>query len=212
MTCAHCINNPNSDDPMAKHKDGDVYVLVARNGNGAFHRAQIPNLEEKKGLYIYPDLDVAILELPDSFYINEKRLFKHPDDYLILSKDLIDIGSDVGVIGYPFQKLNANPDQAGIDTSSIFVRVDKGVINTCYLSGNTKMYTYEFTMSFNPGNSGGPIITPENGKVVAWVQGFNSNVIPINDGNEKIKIFAHYSYANSTVNLIEISQKHNLAI
>ncbi|HVV25969.1 MAG TPA: serine protease [Candidatus Saccharimonadales bacterium] len=211
LTCAHCIVNTKNEDAMAKHHDGDTYFFVARDGAGRYHSSQL-QLKLDSDLFIYQDTDAAIIELPESFYTNGQKVFKHPDDHFLLADDMIGIGSDVGVIGYPFQQLKPNTGQSGIDISGVLVRVDKGVINTAYKDGASQLLKYEFTMSFNPGNSGGPIIRPSDGKVIAWVRGFNSTAMEISGGNgEKAKIYAHYSEGLSTANLKGIAKKHNLA-
>jgi len=40
---------------------------------------------------------------------------------------------------------------------------------------------YEFTMAFNNGNSGGPIINLEDGKVISWVHGYKKTDIDLKE-------------------------------
>ncbi len=67
------------------------------------------------------------------------------------------MATPVGVLGYPLPILqfcnNLHQPQGG----DILPRVDQGIINTCYTTADHTL-TYKFTMAFNPGNSGGPII------------------------------------------------------
>jgi hypothetical protein len=212
ITCAHCVSNEENVDPMSKHQDGDVYFFVARDGVGNFHSSTVTTLKLNESLFIYPEKDLAVIYLPDSFYTDGTKVYKHPDDYLELLPDFAPLGTEVGVIGYPFQMLQGSSDQSGLDLSGIAVRVDKGVVNTNYTQAGTGLAVYEFTMNFNPGNSGGPIIDPNTGKVIAWVKGFSSTAIEINDGKDKAKIYAHYSMGVATKNLLDIAAEHNLAV
>lgn len=219
MTCSHVVN---SDTDNAKtHQDGDLYVFTMRNtddNNQWLSTAPIP-LKMNQTMFDYPESDMAILYLPKEFYYVDTKLIHHPDDYLVLARNPSGIGVDIGVLGYPLQQVIIN--QHGIDVSSVFIRGDKGVVNTRYTNDNVTCY--EFTVAFNPGNSGGPIFNIETGEVIAIVHGYNS--IPIQFAKEKIPdhlnadlgdeavsvVRSNYSIGMASQNYLDQEKAHDIA-
>lgn len=166
LTCAHVIDNDEN-----KHKKGDEYLLVQSDEYGNWHRSSV-KLTRDKDLFVYHDTDSAVIYLPKSFYRkNSGEIIKSEDIHLKLSAKTFPIGTDVGVMGYPMQTIGFNK-QKELDVSSIKIRADKGVINTGHRSNGVTIT--EFTMAFNPGNSGGPIFHASTGEVIAIVHGYNS--------------------------------------
>jgi hypothetical protein len=224
ITAAHVINNPNKVE-VAQHQDGNKYYLIRNDDNNNWH-AHIFEPKIDKDIFVYPDIDLAIIYLKDDFYKNENRVFVNKDDFIRISKDFISIGSEVGILGYPVCKLNfANQNINNPKVGNILLRTDKGVIN-CRYKTSPKHFLYEFTLAFNPGNSGGPIFDIKTGKVVSIVRGHKfirlaekENIIP----EEKIKNFkvykekafietfnTTYSDGFATPTLLEALKSHNI--
>lgn len=206
ITCAHCIYNPKQPgDAFAQHQDGDVYMLINKDQHGNGQSSFISPIFNAD-LFVYQDIDVAIFHLPQDFYQAKKIYMKNPKNHLVFDEKAQIIGTDVGVVGYPLQEASFTPT-GQIDFSSLTIRVDKGVINTRYnnLNGHAM---YEFTMAFNPGNSGGPILNASTGTVVGIVHGFSSHAIQLSNG---LIDWRSYSQAYAAENLKVIKSRHNLA-
>lgn len=218
MTCAHCISdNKHEDEPMAQHRDGDVYLFVQKDELGKFHRVAMVG-KENENIFVYPDLDVAVLIMPDAFYEIDGELFRNPDKHLELSENTVSIGSDMGILGYPFASLSFDK-QGEVDISDIYIRADRGVINT--VRHHTDMSTYESTTAFNPGNSGGPIFDIKTGTVIGIVHGYNPMPMHwVEDGHEdedgnkittKFRLRTIYSLGIASQSLLDIAKQHNIS-
>ena len=131
-------------------------------------------------LFLYPDIDLAVIYLNEEFYKHQKK-----DDFIRVSNEFLRIGQEIGVLGYPLSELQfkSNDIKQPI-VGNILLRTDKGVINTRYRTPKDE-FLYEFTLAFNPGNSGGPIFDVRSGKVVSIVSGFKT--IPIDIREQIIK-------------------------
>lgn len=215
LTAAHVLQNDG-----AKHELGDKYLLIQKDEFGNFHRALIePALDED--LFIYSDFDTALIHLPESFYEVDGKVVKDRSAFLKLSAENRPLGTDVGVFGYPLQQLALSDDD--VDMTPITLRVDKGVLNSGSRVNNVN--TNEFTMAFNPGNSGGPIVDCRTGKVIAFVHGYNS--IPTRFVKEEIPenqreslgtnhivtaLRALYSIGICTTNLKDLESRHGLKL
>lgn len=224
VTAAHVISDPEK-DKLAQHQDGDKYYLLKHDDENNWHfRIFEPKLN--KEIFIYSDIDLAIIYLDNEFYQVDDKVFADRNDFIRISKDFLPIGSDVGVLGYPvcnlhFQEKDINKPLIG----DILLRTDQGVIN-CRYQTSEKNYLYEFTLSFNPGNSGGPIFDVKTGKVISIVKGFKS--IRINEKEnlisderiKQLKIYkekafietfnANYSLGFATPTFLEVFKKHNI--
>jgi len=215
VTCSHVIDNENS-----PHNDGDAYLLMQVDEYGAWHRAMVSVIRNKT-LFTYPNVDAAILYLPDDFYVVDGKPIKQRDQHLTLTRTVKPIGSDVGVIGYPMQEIKVS-DTGIPQHESLHLRADKGVINTGHVTGGVAFT--EFTMAFNPGNSGGPIFDAETGEVTAFVHGYNSTAILY--AKERLPVHQHaelgatevitsvralYSIGICSNNLQQYAAKHGLS-
>ncbi len=168
ITAAHVLDNtdPGADE-LAKHRDGDIYGFVSHDDNDRFHWHWDGRYKRDQDIFIYPDKDLGIVHLGNNFYGAgmEKAC-------LTISETFSGIATPVGVLGYPITQLefeggDFNKPRLG----NVLLRGDQGVINTRYtIPGDIKVF--EFTMAFNNGNSGGPIIDLETGNVVSWVKGY----------------------------------------
>lgn len=172
ITAAHVVNDEKS-GIFSSHIDGDKYYLLRHDDDDNFHyHICMPTLG--KDMFIYPEVDLAIFYLNDSFYEKDGVIFTSKKNYLKISTDFLSIGTEVGVLGYPlssltFKDMDINKPLIG----DVLLRVDRGVIN-CRYKESEKLFKYEFTLAFNPGNSGGPIFDVKTGKVVSIVGGFRT--------------------------------------
>jgi hypothetical protein len=204
VTCAHCINTSGTGNPLMEHIDGDSYLFVQKDEFGQGHQSVVtPTLGQD--LFLYENMDTAIFYLPDDFYQAGGDWLRNPNNHISLAANFSAIGSDVGVAGYPMQELRI--DANGVDVSSFTLRADRGVVNTRYVDG-AGVELYEFTMAFNPGNSGGPIFDIKSGNVIGLVHGFQSFQIAEVDAT---KIFSSYSLGVSSRNLKAMSSEHSLS-
>lgn len=180
MTCSHVMNNQESGGEP--HEDGDLYMFIMRTEDGQMHQSAPIELKMGETLIDYPKADAAIIYLPREFYFDDKgRMLHHPEDHLMLAKNPRNIGSDIGVLGYPMQAISFTPE-GNLDMTKVFIRGDKGIVNTRY--AHDDVYFYEFTVAFNPGNSGGPIFDIETGEVIAMVHAYRS--VPIKFAKEPV--------------------------
>lgn len=215
ITCSHVMDNKDE-----SHTDGDKYLLIQKDEFGKFYR-DVVELVLGESLFTYPDKDVAIVYLPESFYMQGDVYLRDPNDHLILSNRHKPIGTEVGVFGYPLQTVIVNNNE--IDMDDISIRVDKGILNSGREIDGVQVN--EFTMAFNPGNSGGPIIDCATGEVIAFVESYTS--IPIRFAKDQIPasqqeelgaefaitaVRALYSRGFCTTNLRDISSEHSLIL
>lgn len=225
MTCSHVIHDSN--DSASQHKDDDLYLFVQRN-HPHWHKTFI-NLTLNKTLFLEPDKDSAVIYLPDSFYFDANGNMLHdPNDHLHLSKSVPVLATEVGVLGYPLQQMQFTPDNSDVNINSVMVRADQGIVNVTYKT-DENIAINEFTMNFNPGNSGGPIMDRKSGLVLALVHGFASipimavkEVVAANqiEGGDKdaegevdvlSTIRALYSNGYSSVNYLDYESKHQIS-
>jgi len=224
VTAAHVINNSTKDN-LSQHQDGDKYYLLRHDDENHWHcRIFEPRLA--KEIFTYSDIDLAIIYLDDEFYQVGDKIFADRNDYIRIAKDFLPIGSEVGVLGYPlckltFQEKDINKPLIG----NILLRTDQGVINCRYQTSEIN-YLYEFTLAFNPGNSGGPIFNIKTGKVISIVKGYKSirinereNIIS-EEGAKRLKVYkekafietlnANYSFGFATPTFLERFKEHNI--
>lgn len=226
VTAAHVINDPRKGD-LFQHKLGDLYYLIKHDDENIWHyNVWEPKLDED--IFLYSDIDLAILNLKDEFYRKGDQIFLDYNTHIRIDQNFNNIGSEIGVLGYPLCGLTfseENIEKPKIE--DVLLRCDKGVIN-CRYKTPEKHYLYEFTISFNPGNSGGPIFNVKTGKLISIVRGYKS--IPINikehELNEDLRknigikkytlesylevISANYSVGFATPSFLEVFKEHNI--
>ena len=224
ITAAHVINDSEK-GKLAQHQDGDKYYILKHDDDNHWH-ALIRELKINKEIFLYPKQDIAIIYLDNEFYQAGDRIFADRNDYIRTSKDFSPIGSEVGVLGYPlckleFEEKDINKPKIG----NILLRVDQGVVNCRYKTSETN-YLYEFTLAFNPGNSGGPIFDVKTGRVISIVRGSKSirigekEVLISEEGAKQLKVYkekafietlnANYSFGFATPTFLEIFKQHNI--
>ena len=216
---------------MFYHQDNDVYYLLNKDEFDQDHYYRLSG-KLNKNLHVYPEIDAAILTLDDEFYTNGRKIFQNRDVFLRLSRNAYPLGTDAAVLGYP-QELDDRKKVSGVYIENKFSnelrdelikkRVDRGVVNARYTDPGDNLIKYDFTMAFNPGNSGGPIID-DDCNVIAIVRGYRAFPIKIieekythkkpNGGKEDIiqpaTIRAVYSIGYSSENFSNIISEHTL--
>jgi hypothetical protein len=219
VTAAHVINNKEN-----QHMSGDKYYLI-RNDDDDWH-CRIYEPKMNKEIFLYPEIDIAIIYLDDDFYKVDNKVFVDKGQFIHVSENLLPIGSMVGVLGYPLCKLEfEKKDYKKPKIRNILLRVDSGVINCRYYT-SANSFLYNFTMAFNPGNSGGPIFDANTGQLVSIVRGYKTirikeNEVAINEeGLKKLKFYkekayietlnANYSIGYATPSFLEVFRKHNI--
>lgn len=220
VTAGHVLIDKTKGEP-AVHKDGDTYLLIKHDDDNNVHGYLFhPKLD--KEMFVYPEIDLGIMYVEDNFYDGTTK----KEDFIPISKNFAPIGTEISVLGYPLCLLSfENKDFSKPKIGAILLRVDKGVIN-CRYQINPTSYMYEFTLNFNPGNSGGPIISAETGRLLSLVNGFNT--IPIiqkeslitEEGAKQLKaykekafietIYATYSKGFATPSFVEIFKQHKI--
>lgn len=224
VTAAHVINDTKKNE-LFQHKAGDKYYLIKHDDENNWHyRIFKPELD--KEVFLYSGIDLAIIYLDDEFYHVNGKIIVDRNDFTRISKNFLPIGSEVGVLGYPLCKLEfKDKDLAKPLIGNVLMRTDKSVIN-CRYQTLEKNYPYEFTIPFNPGNSGGSIFDIKTGRVVSIVKGYK--VIKINEreniiSKESAKLLkaykekayieilnATYSFGFATSTYLEVFKKHNI--
>lgn len=173
ITASHVINDFETKKEKLQHKDGDYYYLIRYDDEGRGHyRYFQPKIN--KEIFLYPEIDLGIIYLEDEFYADSKMVYLPKTDFLVIDTDFRTIGTQVGVLGYPLCSLTFNEKNIQSPKfENILLRADLGIIN-CRYKKSEHVYAYEFTVEFNPGNSGGPIFNMETGKVISLVHGFKA--------------------------------------
>jgi hypothetical protein len=168
ITCWHVI-----DPPGSPHQAGDIYRLV-NNLDGTHGFVHEVNGGIGKDIHLYPDQDFAIL----------LSSTKADQAYLPVSYADVQIGSDIGVAGYPLASLSTD-SSGNITLGGIVYRVAKGVTNAFYKTDVDSndghplkdVMVLEVNFLFVPGNSGGPIFEANTGRALAYVKGFRTHKI-----------------------------------
>lgn len=166
MTCYHVMNSP-----AGPHQEGDIYHLVGtKRGNTAGKVLQVMDAKVGKNLHLYPEKDLALLIVDDA----------QDQPYAALSYSDVHEGSEIGIAGYPLPQLTVVNGQ--LHYGNLKYRVGRGIVTARYSTtinpvGNGPIPNapiVEVNFLFVPGNSGGPVFESETGRVVGFVQGFNT--------------------------------------
>lgn len=180
VAAAHVLDdttNPLANE-LARHRPGDEYMFIRREQNGFayWHKTRYTLGTD---MFIYPvPKDLGVIYLPSHFYSPGRAV---ESDFLQVSQEFCGLATPVGVLGYPLPNLQfENNDLNKPQPGDVLPRVDQGIINTCYTMSDHTL-RYEFTMAFNNGNSGGPIINLEDGKVISWVHGYKKTDISLKE-------------------------------
>jgi V8-like Glu-specific endopeptidase len=227
LTSAHVINDPKvSSNELNQHKSGDIYYLVKHDDEDIWHTTLL-KLDIDRDLFLYPKIDLAIIYLEESFYQISEKIFCLKDDYIRVDNNFKVIGTEIAVLGYPISQLTfQDSDITKPHIGNILLRVDTGVINSRYRISND-VSLYEFTVAFNPGNSGGPIFDYRTGKLISIVRGYKQTPITMKEhllsdverqiaGIKKYQqdsfidiTYATYSMGYTTPSFLDVLKTHN---
>ena len=175
MTCAHVIEDPTNHNPIAQsHLESDRYILLNHDDEDNFHY-HIGSFKKGTDLTIQLDYDLAIVDLPESFYkAADGTVLRSEGDYIRISSSTARIGTPVGVLGYPLAVLAFEArDVMKPKVADVILRADSGIVNAKYVTEPQRLF-YDYTMAFNPGNSGGPVFDMRSGRAIAVVKGFRT--------------------------------------
>jgi hypothetical protein len=174
VTCAHVIEDPHGSDIARQHVDTDHYALVSHDDEGNW-QYYIGAFQKEVTMFVDVSHDLAFLYLGENFYhAPDGAVVRDKREYIRVGRSPSLIGNQVGVLGYPLVKLEfESNDIQKPKLGDVILRADLGVVNARYAAAVDKVY-YDYTMAFNPGNSGGPVFDTETGRAIALVQGFKT--------------------------------------
>ncbi len=160
ITCDHVVN------PVAlPHATGDSYRLIANLTGTSATVHTLPTPEIGKEILQFPNLDLAVLRI-------DNIPADHP--YAALSYDEIQLGEELGIVGYPFASLTTDPN-GDLRLEGLIYRTAKGPVTGRYsgtLNPNAPdLPVVEVNFMFVTGNSGGPAFDAITGRVIGMVQG-----------------------------------------
>ncbi|MCU1305156.1 MAG: hypothetical protein JWQ87_5440 [Candidatus Sulfotelmatobacter sp.] len=161
ITCDHVMNNP--EDP---HQPGDSYLLVANLTGTSGKMHILPNPQIGKEINLFPNLDMAVLRVPNT-----------PQDQPFAPLEYGDVyeGEGIGVVGYPLpvlQVINGN-----ITFNSVIYRAARGSVTARYTTNDNQLQNVpciEVNFLFVPGNSGGPVFSAKTGRALGFVRGYRA--------------------------------------
>jgi S1-C subfamily serine protease len=167
LTCAHVLTHPSN-----PHIDGDRYDLISTTGTTRTVWS-IQNAITGNNVHLFQDTDLALLSVDGG----------QTRSYLPLEYNDVPIGTEIGVAGYPAPNLQTVNGNLVLD--GLIYRVAKNVLTATYTTNfNTNTGTVftnipvmEVNFLFVPGNSGGPIFSAVNGRVIGYVHGFRTHKV-----------------------------------
>jgi S1-C subfamily serine protease len=161
LTCDHVMNNPA--DP---HLPGDSYWLVGNLTGTSGHVYTIDNPQIGQDIHLFPNLDLAVLRVPST---------PNTQPYVAVDYGAVHEGQEIGVVGYPIPELTVI--SGNIAFNAVIYRAARGHVTARYVTndGPLQQVPYiEVNFLFVPGNSGGPVFSPETGRVLGFVRGFRA--------------------------------------
>ena len=161
ITCDHVMNNPSS-----PHLPGDSYILVANLTGSSGKMYPIPNPEIGREINLFPNLDLAVLRIPNT-----------PQDQAYAPLEYGDVyeGEEIGVVGYPLPVLEVQ--NGNITFNSVIYRAASGSVTARYTANDGALQNVpciEVNFLFVPGNSGGPVFAAKTGRALGFVRGYRA--------------------------------------
>ncbi len=161
ITCDHVMNNPG--DP---HQTGDSYVLVANLTGASGKMYSLPNPQIGQEISLFPNLDLAVLRVPNTPQDQPYAPLEYGDVYE---------GESIGVVGYPLPVLQVV--DGNIAFNAVIYRAASGSVTARYTANDGPLQnvpTIEVNFLFVPGNSGGPVFATNTGRVLGFVRGYRA--------------------------------------
>ena len=171
ITAAHVITENNqSDGPPRQDIDQAWLMQETRiDGNAPGGMCQHVSLG-----HILPAFDIALLKV--DFAANAQKEWLRPRSgfpHLTVSSRELDEGEPVYAFGYPLSGASAAPFSGGVSgTSSLCPRVTSAIVSSTLehstmvmASNDAKVYVLDKALNY--GNSGGPIVSSDTGRVHA---------------------------------------------
>lgn len=156
ITASHVIN-PEENIPPGRRRDSTDNIIIAQLQPDGRNLNLITKLEVVSS---NKEKDFAVLRAP----------FIHGARYRYLDLDFSSKfeGEAVFTCGYPLASANLNPENNNILTINASVRAASGIISCQRMDNNLSVLELDFATF--PGNSGGPLISLETGKVLGIVK------------------------------------------
>jgi serine protease Do len=135
--------------------------------------------------FVDPDTDFALLKV--DFSANSDKVSLKGENgfpYIVVSERELDDGEPVYSFGYPLSSANVqNLGDSAISKYFLSPRVTSAIVSsglektkTVRSSNDPRMYVLDKALNY--GNSGGPIVATETGKVHAFCSGFQPVYVP----------------------------------
>lgn len=180
VTAAHVVSNNSS-------LRTDLDQMILKKETDTVGKAPIIIMKGIKIVELIPELDIAIFKV--DFELNKnlawlEKLSEFP--YLEISTSSLDIAEPVYSFGYPLSKAEVQDrGTVKIGTVNLSPRVTSAIVSsnieeTKMVMTATDSKKYVLDKALNYGNSGGPIISTESGKVHAFCSRFQPVFVPQN--------------------------------
>lgn len=191
----YIVTNHHVIDDFLSYGAGDL--VAARNSNGQvvdYARAQIrvyydsSNYEEAYVVDYDDQRDLAILRL------DKPTTEREPLDLLVPTDEMF--GSEIYIIGYPGLSDVADPTEKWGKSDATSTATN---ISRLFTESGTGVQNIQMDCEVIPGNSGGPVVTPE-GHVIGVIKSFRQN-----------EYAQTYSYATNVQELILMLNRNGLS-
>lgn len=182
VTAAHVITENNKSDGLVRTDIDKAWLMKeSRPGIRGTGMCQAVRFE-----YINPGTDFALLKVDFSANANKEYLKDRTGfPYLEVSSRELEEGEPVYAFGYPLSSstLLKHDSQITVGFASHCPRITSAIVastieKTSFVSSSGDPRVYVLDKALNYGNSGGPIIGSETGKVYAFCSRFQPMGIP----------------------------------
>jgi trypsin-like peptidase len=149
--------------PDRVHADHDVYLLARERGDGTWSvRAHQFALD--CDLFLNAASDIAVLHLPDAFYVRDEKADNDPSVFLRMLGELHNAGGRVAVLGYPLSHLRIEGKEPRFDEMKLWF--DWGMLLRQYRVRDGR-FICRFSFPVYNGAAGSPILDPRS-TILRW--------------------------------------------